>query len=599
MKKILIFSLLVLLTFSATAQIVDTTFYDSNWQGVKFKELAQYIRYDFDFKDPDYQNRTRIFYVGGGLEREGIPIAYNKFDGSMARWKGELKTYYPDGKKKEVFNFDQTGQLSGKKSTWDEAGNLIAEENYLNGVLHGQVIEFPQDKPDLCYVTVFDHGQPVNNESVIFFRSGQSVKVDYFTKNIIVQTPDTSDCKFTVKDGISSWYYDMNGIYVALNFAKAQQFGQYYQCFIVFNNYTGKPVEINPDNITGSFYVGDDSKPIELMSSDEYMGKIARTQAFTQALSAFASGMSTYNAGYSTSTTTGRVVGAGGWASGSATTTTYNPYERQAVLDREQERLNSQAEADKQKKDAIDGSILKRTVVENGETLVKSFYIKYLTAEILEIEIVIDGQKYMFPMPNANYKKKKGSAGKTAKHPQVKKEEKPEYPLFRPGIELGMGQLDSEGGFLHGMMGVFFEYIVNPRWSLNSGTYYSSFGASDFVPYSYAEGGYDIHRYYSGLVIPLKADYKLNTGRWFRVYGGGGILNRIVLDEDDELLNLGQGLNRYMPGVTAEIGVEIRSVKLGVSWFSDLTPYSTFNERMSGFLFTLGWRFGGSKAYIK
>jgi len=398
MKKLIISICLVGFLFPAMAQKIDTTYYDNDWRGVKFKLLAQYIRYDFDFGDPNYDNKARIFYIGGQLESEGYPLTCNKFDGTKSKWKREFTRYYPSGAKRQVCSYDNTGALQGKMSVWDEKGNLVSEENYENGVLNGQSLVYPADNPDVCYFTQFEQGKPKNNEMLMCYRSGRNIKVDFYTKKLIKVKPVPADCKSSYKDGLASWYYDMNGIYVSLNFTKSNLYGKYYQCFIQFLNNTNDPLEINPDRITGQYLKGKDARDIELMPADEFMAKIARTQAWSQALAGASSAMANTNAGYSTTTTNGMAVGSGGWASGSATTTTYNPYERQAIMDREQQKLNNQASSDKQVKDAMDGSILKRTVVEPGEQLMKSFFIKYLSSDKLLINIEIDGLNYSFEM---------------------------------------------------------------------------------------------------------------------------------------------------------------------------------------------------------
>jgi hypothetical protein len=121
-------------------------------------------------------------------------------------------------------------------------------------------------------------------------------------------------------------------------------------------------------------------------------------QKWGQAMAGFSSGMATYNAGYSTSTTNATAVGSGGYAMGTSTTTTYNPYQKQAIINQENQKLANQAAADKQVKDAIDGSILKRTVVEPGEELIKSFFIDYLSADKLIINLEVNEIIYPFEM---------------------------------------------------------------------------------------------------------------------------------------------------------------------------------------------------------
>lgn len=398
MKRIFLMLVIAGSFVAVMAQQVDTTYYDKNWRGVKFKQLAQYIRYDFRFNDPSYEDIARIFYLGGQLEAEGTPLSCNKFDGNKSVWKKELSRYYPNGNKKEIALFNEAGQLQGKLKRWAESGQLILDEEYQQGIRSGISLEYPIDKPDVCYATKFINGVPENNETTIFYKSGKSIIVDYTTKQIRKSTPGLTDCKKTFKDGITSWFYDMNGIYLSLNFSKTNLYGKFYQCFLVFSNNTDYPIEVNPENISGEYKKGDKKRPIELMPAEQYLKIIARNQAFSLALAGFASGLSTYNAGYTTSTTRGTVVGAGGWATGTATTTTFNPYERQAILNNEQAKLNDQAKADKELKDAIDGSVLKRTVVNGGEQIVKSFYVKYLSADHLDVSILIDGMSYKFEM---------------------------------------------------------------------------------------------------------------------------------------------------------------------------------------------------------
>jgi len=139
------------------------------------------------------------------------------------------------------------------------------------------------------------------------------------------------------------------------------------------------------------------------------------------------------------------------------------------------------------------------------------------------------------------------------------------------------------------------EYIAKPSWSILTGIGYNF----SSIEYRNMQNSYSDSNDYWSIVVPLTVEYKLNSGRWFRLYGGGGIQNRIIIRADDKYLNIGQGLNRYVLGLKAEAGIEIRSVRLGATYVSDITSYSVFNEKISYLGFTLGWRFGGSKAYIK
>lgn len=187
---------------------------------------------------------------------------------------------------------------------------------------------------------------------------------------------------------------------------------------------------------------------------------------------------------------------------------------------------------------------------------------------------------------------------KVAKAPIEKPKEVAKYPLLRPGIELMIDPNITE--YQNNAALTFtFEYIVKPSWSILSGIGVQGSSVKYYDQGHIGNEDYLDSNDYLSVVIPITAEYKYNTGRWFRLYGGGGIQNRFVVYEDDEYLNIGQGLNRYVLGLRAEAGIEIKDFRLGAAYVSDITSYSVFNEKISYFGLTLGWRFGGSKAYIK
>jgi len=397
MKTILLTSLLLIgISIQSFSQKVDTTFYDKDWQGVKFKELAEYIRYDFNFNDPNYNNKARVFWVDGKLEREGIPLQLNRLNGLDSKWKNTMTSYYRNGEKKQESKFNSEGIVNGKVITWNEGGKIMAEENFENGILNGPSTIFSNDNSDVVFLTFFENGKPKNNETLVCFPSGKKVRIDYDTKKVITIEPSLRDCNSTFKDGLETLFYDMNGIYLGINYARENSYGKYYRCYLHFVNNTTDPIIIDPEQISGLYIKGNDSRAFEMMPAEEYLAKIARSQAFSQALSGFASGMSTYNAGYSTTNSSGLAVGSGGWATANVTTTTYNQAERQAILNQEQQKLQNQADNDKRKKDAINGELLKKTVVEPGEEIVKTFYVKYLSADKLNINIEISNYQYPF-----------------------------------------------------------------------------------------------------------------------------------------------------------------------------------------------------------
>ena len=83
------------------------------------------------------------------------------------------------------------------------------------------------------------------------------------------------------------------------------------------------------------------------------------------------------------------------------------------------------------------------------------------------------------------------------------------------------------------------------------------------------------------------------------MYGGGGIVNKFGLIEGDDQLHFDQGLKRYVLAMKLDGGIEIKNVRLGISYSQDLTSYSVLNEKLSTVSYSINIRFGGSKAYIR
>jgi hypothetical protein len=396
MKNQVIFLILITLTLKVICQTVDTTYYDSNWRGVKFKELATYIRYDFIFDDENYSNRSRIFLINGILECEGTPLKVDRIDGTRSSWTGIFTSYYYNGRKKEELYYNSAGKADGVKKGWNEGGQLLYEITYSDGVLHGNALRYDPNDPDICYVVLYEDGVPLNNELHVFHRNGKNYTVDYTTRRLITKEPTPADCRNFFNNGLQHWHYEMNGLVITLNYQTVRNNGRFYQFFMQITNNGQDAIEINPNDISGSYVKNESMRDLQIMDSDQYIRRVQRNQNIAQGLAAFNSGMNTANAGYSTSTTTATAVGTRGFATGSSQTTVYNPYERQQALDREQEKLKNMAEANKEVVMDLNELMLKRTSVSPGETVFKSFLVNYLSADQLIINIKLGEYYYPF-----------------------------------------------------------------------------------------------------------------------------------------------------------------------------------------------------------
>jgi len=154
------------------------------------------------------------------------------------------------------------------------------------------------------------------------------------------------------------------------------------------------------------------------------------------------------------------------------------------------------------------------------------------------------------------------------------------YPSLRLGIEIGAGESFKTA--------LTMEYLPSRFLSVQSGIgflYNPLKGTSGYNEFNNISFG--------SIVVPFTVELNTNSSKNFILYGGGGIQGRIAIRESDVMLHFGQGLNKNMFGIKVDAGIEIRRLKIGVSYYKDLNSYSVFDDKISALDFILGWSFVG------
>jgi len=464
MKKLLALSVLMIVLQGAVAQKIDTIFYDSNWKGVPVKSLATYMRVIYEApKGSMYSNVGRDYFTTGELHAEGGFTYIDRYDDSKSRWKGKYVRYYKTGKKEaEGFNNDSS-KYEGKQYEYYESGTLKRTANFNNGMVNGELYEFHENgKPSELSTfsngkiqsstvyydngnikskanflgeklngTIFQYfednnswieiemadGREVNNYVTYVDTNGNRTKYDKDLKNIIQEIPTPIDRKKTVSNGAQFLYYQMNGIFLAVNLRNSDEVGKYYVASIVLGNKSNQSVTFETEKLTCNVTKGDKTNNCKVYSSDEYsaiVGKKLRSRSFWNALSesfaAGSAGISTtstasISAGYANSAAIGAdnngniAVGVGSTYGANSTYTQTNNYNGAAQYQANQVARQNIAQYDnqlQQYQQSLDAGYLKSNVVEAGKSIIGNVNIKFQKGDKVTLCIPINGSVYPF-----------------------------------------------------------------------------------------------------------------------------------------------------------------------------------------------------------
>lgn len=466
MKKLLTITLLFFTLSNIFTQEIDTIYYDSNWKGVPLKALAAYMR--IVYKAPKgslYNDVLKDYYITGELQGEGdFPIYIDRYDDSKSKWKGKFTTYYKNGKKHGEIFFNDSSQSHGNQYEYYDNGKLKLSANTNNGLLEGENKQF-YENGNTEAISVYNNGkiqngitywengniksksqylnEKQNGVNYIYFEDGSGgfevemldgeYKNDYVTyvskdgirtkydkdlKNVIQDAPNLSDIKSTVLNGSTFLFYDMNGVFIAVNMEITRELNnKYYVASIFLSNNSINSFIFEADKVTA--YVSNKNKTLncEVYNSDEYsnlVGKKIKSRSFWNALG---ESMAAASAGVSTSSTNvastgftnsgavavdnhGRAV-AGlassyGEAETSSQTKSYSgaaQYQANQVAQQNISSYNNQLE---QYKQALDEGYLKSNSIESWQSITGNINIKYQKGETLILYIPVKGINYPF-----------------------------------------------------------------------------------------------------------------------------------------------------------------------------------------------------------
>ena len=412
----------VISVFPQNARI-DTVYYDKDGIGVSNAAFASYYRVYAPDELIGNKRRFRDFYSTGELKFEGEFISIDKYDDAYSVFDGECISYYKSGSVKER-KFLLDGVKDGEYTSYFENG-LIEQHYFLkNGKKEG-IFTFFEENGNKCTQLEMHEGMPLHDYCFV------SDKNDYFSKvrlsdNVIIwDTPEVSERKSHYQKGERWYFYNKNGVSVAVENSVVKDYGKWYRIKAIIANHSMMPFVFDPARISAIMRKSNGKEvAMSVFGSDAYMQKVKSRQNFNYAIAGIAEALAAANAAYSTSVTETNTSYSGssnsygnayahgsrgsayGSYSGSSTyrghssttsrTVTYDgaaAYQAQVIASNRMADLRSSMFADREAK--WEG-YLKKTTLYPGEVISGYINIRYMKGKSMKVIVDIYGAKYTF-----------------------------------------------------------------------------------------------------------------------------------------------------------------------------------------------------------
>lgn len=430
MKKLELKSFVIMFTLSFMSicklysqESIDTLYYDSEWKGVANKTFAKYYRIAIYPENANYKKLCRDYYITGEVQGEGEFISIDKYDDSKSIWEGKCVTYHKNGKISAVNNL-KNGIANGEFYSYSEDGLVKHKGIMENGKLNGLYTEFLDDG---TYMQAeYTSGKPSYDYYIVGNQDGQVVKLAFSDNKPIWETPSIEERETFHQDGTPWQYYVKNGITIYHTNTTTKDYGKWHRIDLYISNNSLVPIEFNPEEHIKAHSINkkDVATNLEVWSCDEYMKKVNRAQTWTAIAVGVSEGLSTSNAGYSTSTTntnssyngttssygTASAYGNNGYAYGSyrgnssysgsshttSSTTTYDAsaaYQAQVLS---QQRMADFSAAQYDERNTKQMGYLKRNTIYPGESIQGYVHIKRISGETVYISVFINDAEHQF-----------------------------------------------------------------------------------------------------------------------------------------------------------------------------------------------------------
>lgn len=423
-KKIIAPIVLILVShFSYCQEKIDTIYYDKDWKGVSNRAFADFYRIAVYPSNDNYKKQCRDYFISGELQGSGGFVSIDKFDDSKSVWDGECVTYFKNGKMASKMTWQNT-KPNGEFCDFTEDGLIKKKGQLVNGDLDGLYTEFLENG---AYVQAeYINGKPKHEYYVMSNQNGQIVKIKYADNQPFWESPSVSERKTQYQDGTPWQYYVKNGLTIAQTNTTTKDYGKWHRIDLIITNNSMLPIEFDPEKDITAYSVDkkEENTVLAVWSCDKYMKKVKTAQTWAAIGVGLAEGLSTMNAGYSTSTTnssahysgnsnsygSASAYGSGGYAYGSysgnstysgsaygsSTTTTYDANAAYQTRVLSQQRMADFSDSQWNERNAKQMGYLKKNTINPGESIQGYVHINRISGVSVFITININGAEYIY-----------------------------------------------------------------------------------------------------------------------------------------------------------------------------------------------------------
>jgi len=288
--------------------------------------------------------------------------------------------------------------------------NIKTKANFTNGNVNGTMYQYFEDGSG-CIETEMLDGNPRYEYVTYVDVNGNRTKYDKNLENIIPIDPTVNDLQSTISNGKKFLYYQMNGIFIAVDINPVYELEKFWELTIVVGNNTNKPFVFETNPIICYLEGEKKVESLKVYNSDEFSALVGKKIRRKSAWNAFGEGLATMGAGTTTSTSSGYVNSAGlavdnqGYAAagvsssyGSATNKTYSGAAQYQANQTARQNTNQYNEKLQQYKQALDEGYLQSNTINPGESITGNVNIKYAykAGTDLILKIPVNGISYNF-----------------------------------------------------------------------------------------------------------------------------------------------------------------------------------------------------------
>lgn len=399
--KFTLFILFLLSSITTDAQEkIDTIYYDKNWKGVSNKAFADYYRIAIYPAESNYKKQARDFFITGEIQGSGNFFTIDKFDDSNSIWDGECFSYFKNGKISKKTTW-KNGKCNGEFINYSEDGLINAKGELINNALSGLYTKFLENNTFMQ--AEYIDGKPKYDYYIMGNKNGQLIKIKFEDNTPFWESPSVSEIRTQYQDGILWQIYVKNGLMIAQTNTTIKDHGKWHKVDLIITNNSMVPIEFDPekDIIAYSIDKKENKDFLSVYSCEQYMKKVRRAQAWESFAVGLAEGLSTVNAGYSTSTTNSFAYGSSSsgnslYSASSSSTTTYDANAAYQARILSQQRMSDFSDNQWNELKSKQMGYLKKNTIYPGESIQGYVHIKRISGIAIYITININNAEYNF-----------------------------------------------------------------------------------------------------------------------------------------------------------------------------------------------------------